>query len=90
MNRIFSGQTAKYISYPYSKEHSGKKAKKSLGRFSGKPLKMAEDHAKKLIRVARLISLQINRAFPGHAVFAGMFRKACSIILDVNELGAVP
>ena len=45
---------------------------------------------KKLIPVPRRISLKINRAFPGHAVFAGMSTKACSIILDVNELGAVP
>ena len=48
MIQIFPGQTAKYLVYPYSKEHSGKKAKKSLGRFSGKPLKTAVDHSKSL------------------------------------------
>ena len=36
MNQNFPGQTAVYIFYPYSKEHSCKKAKKSHARFSGK------------------------------------------------------
>ena len=34
MNPNFSGKTAVYVSYSYSKEHSCKKAKKSLERFS--------------------------------------------------------
>ena len=36
MNQNFPGETAVYVSYPYSKEHSCKKAKKSHARFSGK------------------------------------------------------
>ena len=35
MIQIFPGKTLRQISYPYSKEHSGKKSEKSLGRFSG-------------------------------------------------------
>ena len=31
-------------------------------------------------RVAREILLKINGTLPGHAVFAGMLRKGCSII----------
>ncbi len=34
MIQIFPGKTAVYVSCPYSKEHSCKKAKKSLARFS--------------------------------------------------------
>ena len=34
MIQIFPGKTAVYVSRPYSKEHSCKKAKKSLARFS--------------------------------------------------------
>ena len=45
---------------------------------------------KKLIPVTRLISLQIDQAFPGHAVFAGRSEKGCSIKLDVKKLPAVP
>ena len=36
MIQIFPGKTAVYVSCPYSKEHSCKKAKKSLARLSGK------------------------------------------------------
>ena len=36
MIKNFPGKTAVYVSYPYSKEHSCKKAKKSYARFSGK------------------------------------------------------
>ena len=36
MIQIFPGKTLRPISYPYSKEHSGKKSEKSLGRFSRK------------------------------------------------------
>ena len=34
MIQIFPGKTAVYVSYSYSKDHSCKKAKKSLARFS--------------------------------------------------------
>ena len=36
MNQNFPGKNAVWVSYPYSKEHSCKKAKKSYARFSGK------------------------------------------------------
>ena len=36
MNKNFPGKTAVHVSSPYSKEHSCKKSKKSLERFSGK------------------------------------------------------